>query len=80
MATFDVEMPANQKVETRIEWAGERYSDLCEGIMPADVGWFVWQTVVGWADLGTKDEKRQYLEMAKLIETFLRSQAEFGYV
>ena len=73
MNYFDLEMPADESVETRIEWAGERYADLCEGIIPLDVGRFIWNVVVGWSDLCSEADRRQYNAMAKNFSDFLRA-------
>ena len=74
MTYTDLELPADNTAATRSEWAGERYADLCEGLMTPEVGWFVWNVIVGWTDLGaTEDEKRQYNEMAKAVSQLLRS-------
>lgn len=72
---LDLELPADNSAATRLEWAGERYADLCEGILPNDVGWFVYNVIVGWTDIGaTEDEKRQYLAMSASIADLLHSQ------
>jgi hypothetical protein len=68
----EVELPANQSPATRLAWAGERYSDLCRGAVSPDTGWFIWNVVVGWTDLCTEDERRQYLIEAAKISRFLR--------
>lgn len=72
--TYDLELPADNTAATRIEWAGERFADLCEGIMTSEVGWFCWNVIVGWTDLGaTADEKTQYLAMAKNFSDLLHA-------
>lgn len=70
---FDLELPADESVATRIEWAGERYADLAEGLLTPDVGWFIWQYIVGWTDLCTDEERRQYNAIAKNISDLLRA-------
>ena len=74
MTYTDLELPADNSAATRIEWAGERYADLCEGLLTSDVGWFVWNVIVGWTDLGaTDDEKTAYLAMAQNFAELLRA-------
>jgi hypothetical protein len=74
MSYTDLELPADNTAATRIEWAGERYADLCEGLLTPDVGWFVWNVIVGWTDLGaTNDEKTAYLAMAQNFADLLRA-------
>lgn len=72
--TFDLELPADNTVETRIAWAGERLWDYHEGLLPKEVGWFVWNAIVGWADLCTADERRQYLAMARELQQALQGE------
>lgn len=74
---YDLELPSDPSFATRLAWAGERYSDLAEGTMPAHVGWFVWQMVVGWTDIGhTSDECRQLHALAGQIADLCRSLEE----
>jgi len=74
MTYTDLELPADNTAATRIEWAGERYADLCEGLMTPAVGWFVWNVIVGWTDLGaTEDEKAAYNAMGKNFADLLRA-------
>lgn len=68
---IDLELPQSSKPSERIEWAGDRYADLCEGLIDTDVGWFVWGAIVGWGDVGTADEKRQYAALAASFEAYL---------
>lgn len=68
---LDLELPGTN-VNERVEWAGERYADLCEGLLERDMGWFIWGVIVGWSDVGTADEKRQYRELGKNFEQLLR--------
>lgn len=70
---LDLELPTTTKPSERIEWSGERFADLAEGIIGVDVGWFIWGIIVGWSDLGTADEKRQYLALAANYEQLIRS-------
>jgi hypothetical protein len=69
---LDLELPRDDSVTTRIEWAGERIADLSEGLLSMDLGWFVWNIIVGWSDLATTDEKRQYLAVSRLVAELLR--------
>lgn len=68
---IEMERPGKNPTE-RIEWAGERYADLCEGEIESEAGWFIWGLLVGWCDVATPDEKRQYEQLAKLFETLLK--------
>lgn len=70
---FDLEMPTDTSCSTRIEWAGERQADLAEGLIPDDVGWFIWATLVGWADLCGDSDRRQYHAMAKNFAELLQA-------
>jgi hypothetical protein len=74
--TYEIQLPADDRVETRIAWAGEVFVDICEGLVTNDVGWYVWQMVVGWSDLCTAEERRQYLTMAGQISDLLDSRRE----
>lgn len=69
---LDLEFPSDNSLVTRIAWAGERIADISEGLLSADVGWFVWNMVVGWSDLATTEEKRQYLAVARIVGELLR--------
>jgi hypothetical protein len=73
---FEIELPKDTSCPTRIEWAGERHADLVEGILTDDAGWFVWATIVGWADLCDSDDRRQYLAMAKNFADLLNYRKE----
>lgn len=69
---FEMPMPA-QNVTDRIEWAGERLADVAEGLLSGEAGWFVWATIVGWGDLCTADERRQYIDFAGRIAEMLQA-------
>jgi hypothetical protein len=69
---LDREFPMDNSLPARIEWAGERIADISEGLLSADEGWFVWNMVVGWSDLATSEERRQYLAVARVVEELLR--------
>jgi hypothetical protein len=69
---LDLEFPTDNSLAARIEWAGERIADISEGLLSADVGWFVWNLIVGWSDLATSEERRQYLAVARVVEELLR--------
>ena len=74
---LDLELPADDSALTRIEWAGERYADLAEGLSTPDVGWFICSYIIGWTDIGaTEDEKRAYNAMAKNFSDLLHSMEE----
>jgi len=69
-----LKLPANTHSTTRIAWAGERYADLCEGLMTPDVGWYVWNIIVGWTDLGaTSAEEKAYKALAKQFADLLQA-------
>lgn len=63
--------PASKDVVARLEWATERMWDLAEGKIDPPVAGLLWALVVGWADLCTPDEARQYLTIAGQIETMM---------
>jgi hypothetical protein len=69
---MDLELPKDTKCSTRLEWAGERFGDMAEGKLTPEEGWFIWGAIVGWADLATDNERRQYLAMAGQIEELLK--------
>lgn len=71
MYEFEVELPVEADVATRIEWAGERYADLAEGILPPEIAPLLWNIVVGWMDLCDDEDRRQYKGMAKVFEGFI---------
>jgi hypothetical protein len=62
-----VEFPKSSDMATRLEWAGERAWDIAEGLVGRDVAALIQATVIGWADLGTEDERANYLAMADRI-------------
>lgn len=71
---FEMEMPVTQSVADRVEWAGERIADVAEGLLSGEGGWFVWATIVGWADLCDDEARRQYQSLAGRIADMLRNQ------
>ena len=73
---LEIQGPADDSREARIEWAGERYADLCEGLIPPDVGWFIHQWIIGWTDLCSEEDRRQYRGMAKNFSDLLHSTEE----
>lgn len=74
---FEIENPRSVKFEDRIEWCGERLADLAEGMYPPPVGWFIWQWIVGWTDIGvTPDEAVVYHGFAQRIAELIRAQEE----
>ena len=74
MPTYELPLPCDNTIATRLEWAGERYADLVEGQCSPEIGWFVWNAVMGWTDLCSEDERRQYLAMANQLEEYLHGQ------
>lgn len=72
MIITDLDLPTDNSLATRIAWAGERHWDLVEGLLTSEVGWFVWNVVVGWADLCSTDDRQQYLAMAREIQSTLQ--------
>lgn len=72
------EQPPPEDVEGRIEWAGERYADLAEGKLAREEAGLLWAIVVGWADLATDDERRQYLTLARQLSELQESLIEYG--
>jgi hypothetical protein len=55
-------------IVSRLAWAGDRMWDLSEGIIPPEECGILWALIVGWADLCTADERRQYLDFARLVQ------------
>jgi hypothetical protein len=69
MPTLDtLQTPATTDCAARIEWAGERIADLCDGTLGASYAAMVWNYVVGWMDLCTEDERRQYGALAHRVQ------------
>jgi hypothetical protein len=68
-----IDFPASTDITTRIEWAGERYADLCEGKIAPEMGAFIQTYIVGWGDLCSEDDRRQYYAMARQFSELLQS-------
>lgn len=66
--------PPSSNVDVRIAWAGDRFQDLIEGMFTTEQGWLIHTMIVGWTDLCTETERRQYRQMAKIFEEYLRNQ------
>lgn len=69
-----IDFPSSSNVDVRIAWAGDRFQDLLEGMFTVQQGWFIHTAIMGWADLCTSNERRQYFAMAKIFEEYLRNQ------
>jgi hypothetical protein len=65
----NLELPTTASATDRIYWAGERIADLADGAIDSATGWLVWNVVVGWTDLCSEDERRQYRALALQIAT-----------
>jgi|WetSurMetagenome_2_1015567.scaffolds.fasta_scaffold899960_2 hypothetical protein len=67
MSLATLEMPRDTRPSTRIEWAGERISDMAEGIIRKQTdAALVANVIVGWTDVwdGHQDE---YIQLARLF-------------
>lgn len=69
-----ISLPQSSDVNTRIAWAGDLFQDLIEGSLTIQQGWYIWNAIVGWSDLCTSEEKRQYSAMARIYEQYLSNQ------
>lgn len=75
MATFShIPLPASSSTDIRIAWAGDIFQDLISGMYSTEEGWFIYNVIVGWTDLCTENERRQYKQMAKIFTEYLRNQ------
>lgn len=74
---FEIENPRSEAFQDRVEWCGERYADIAEGLYPPPVGWFIWQWIVGWTDIGPAPEEAEaYHRFAQSIAELVRAQEE----
>jgi hypothetical protein len=71
-----IDLPADDKLATRLRWAGERAWDIAEGLLSREGSWYVWNVVVGWADLGPLAERKQYETVARNIADQIRALEE----
>ena len=46
---------------------------MVEGTLDKEDSTFVWATIVGWADLCSDDERRQYHELAKSFSSLMQT-------
>jgi len=76
MTFSSIPLPASSDANVRIAWAGETFQDLIEGLYTIEQGWYIWNMIVGWTDLCTSDEERQYLAMARIYNEYLKWQQE----
>lgn len=63
--------PASESLADRLEWAGERYHDACEGLLNRAQLDYLGVYVYGWSDLCSATDKHQYLGMARQIAQFV---------
>jgi hypothetical protein len=73
---FSIELPKTKDVNDRIEWAGERITDVVEGILTGENAWWIWSTIIGWADLANENDRRQYLALANALSDILKNHEE----
>jgi len=72
MATLEtLTTPTGTTAAERIEWAGERIADLAEGKLTKSEASIVWNYLVGWSDLCSEDERRQYLALARSVQELM---------
>jgi hypothetical protein len=71
-----IDLPADDKLATRLTWAGERQWDIAERLLSREASWFIWNVVVGWADLGPMSDRAQYTTMAGQIADLIRANEE----
>ena len=68
-----IQTPETTDCATRIEWAGERLADLADGTLPMDAAHILVAYLMGWADISTEDEMRQYFTIAGRIDAMARA-------
>jgi hypothetical protein len=73
MALSSIPLPSSTNINIRIAWAGDIFQDLIYGTYNTNEGWYIWNVIIGWTDLCTTEEKRQYLAMAKIFEDYLKN-------
>jgi hypothetical protein len=59
--------PENGTLDQRLEWAGNEVWNLAEGNIDRQSAGLLWAIVVGWCDLASEDERRQYAAVARSI-------------
>lgn len=59
--------PSTTGCAARIEWTGERIADLCDGTLDMSYAPMLVAYLLGWMDLCTADERRQYNELARRV-------------
>jgi hypothetical protein len=69
-----INLPSSPDVNVRIAWAGDAFQDLIEGLYTKEQGWYIWNLIVGWSDLCTSEERRQYLAMSRIYDEYLKNQ------
>lgn len=73
---IEIELPGTSFNE-RLEWANNKFVDLCEGIIDVTEAQYVWNVIIGWTDIGaTEDQKRQYVQIANAISEVVRGNNE----
>lgn len=69
---IEIELPGTD-FEKRMQWANDKFVDLCEGIIDVNEAQYVWNVIIGWTDIGaTEDQKRQYVQIANAISEVVR--------
>ena len=70
----DLELPGPRATfEERIEWAGERFADVCEGLLTRQQAEYIWNVIIGWTDIGANDEQKlAYVAIASAIAEVVR--------
>jgi hypothetical protein len=59
--------------EDRISWAGERMWDFAEGKISCSALAVLEQLLLGWADLATEEERRQYRGLSRQVRALLHA-------
>jgi hypothetical protein len=72
--SYTIHLPLSSDINTRIAWAGDMFHNLIEGQLTANEGWYIWNALVGWTDLCSANERRQYEQMARIYQDYLRNQ------
>ena len=68
-----LQTPSATDCATRIEWAGERIADLAEGILTRETAVLIVSLITGWTDLCADDERRQYRELARMMQDMIEA-------
>lgn len=67
----ELEYPTSKSPRVRLEWANDRLWDFAEGLLTVEQLALLIQVLLGWTDLATDDERRQYRAIARQAQALL---------